>query len=351
MNLDLPPSYEPKSLDQQSNSRIKSLLPVPHYQASYLKSNLDKSWTVVIKKKSVKAGFLVFLSEDAYVKYNFYKHNPTMDSIKFQQHGFGVPLFKLTSRKEGTFPHYYYLSFKRYVPTNVWPFDENKDFYEFCKVSKTTHIGYTCFVFEFTPDPTDPGLDFKVFMFSHSRLPISDYMYKGERRRWIEETLLDEFKRQGVMRYGFKNTVLKSDQVSLTDNWDGESKELGIKRKNPYLSGYFKKRFSWSYRLPKEEYYGESPSAVLCESLKSIQPGFSGIKVVDKLTKNLNTNYESITSLSEEVLVTICIGTVLNWEKDAEIIRAYETTYHNHRSRPTKYYYSLSNLDFESDHE
>ena len=42
------------------------------------------------------------------------------------------------------------------------------------------------------------------------------------------------------MRYGFKNTVLKSNQVSLTDNWDGESKELRTKSKNPYLSGYFK---------------------------------------------------------------------------------------------------------------
>lgn len=345
MNLDLHPSlYEPRTLDKQSTSRIKSLLPIPNYHASYLNSYLDNGWTVIIKKKSVKTGFSVFLSEDAYVKYNFYKHNPTMDSIKFQQNGFGVPLLKLNSIKEDIFP-YYYLSFKRYFPTNFWPFDENKDFYEFCKVSKTTHIGYTCFVFEFTPDPTDPGLDFKVFMFSHSRLPISDYIYKGERRRWIEQTLLDEFKKQGVMRYGFKNTVLKSNQVSLTDNWDGESKELRTKSKNPYLSGYFKKRFSWSYRLPKEEYYGESPSAILCETLKSIQPGFSGIKIIDRLTQNVDTNYESTISLSEEVLVTICIGTVLNWEKDAEIVRTQETTYHNHRSKHTKYYYSLSDLD------
>ena len=54
-------------------------------------------------------------------------------------------------------------------------FEENSDMYDYCSVAKTSHLGYDSYIFEFVPDPTMPWLNFRVVMFSHSILPISDY--------------------------------------------------------------------------------------------------------------------------------------------------------------------------------
>ena len=87
------------------------------------------------------------------------------------------------------------------------------------------------------PDPKQPKLNFQVILFSHSILPIHDYIYKGERHRWIDESNLRGFKARWQVKYGFKHTYLIDGQPALTDNWDGKSDKLN-KDKNPYLDNF-----------------------------------------------------------------------------------------------------------------
>ena len=122
--------------------------------------------------------------------------NKTPEIIDLQEQGFGVPILKaITPNVPFTNK---FLTFRRYVPTNLHPFDIDKDYYEYCVVKKSIHVGYDTFIFEFKPDPNVRKSDFTITMFSHSQLPINDYIYKGNKHRWVDETHGKGFRKDGV---------------------------------------------------------------------------------------------------------------------------------------------------------
>ena len=318
MKSDIPPEYTNKSSDNYEDEFPPDFSTLEQHELpEYFQTTKNPGWTIVINNRFWLDGFRIFVSLDAAYKFSIFKKNKTPEIIDLQEQGFGVPILKaITPNIPFTNK---FLTFRRYVPTNLHPFDIDKDYYEYCTVKKTIHVGYDAFIFEFKPDPNVRKSDFTITMFSHSQLPINDYIYKGNKHRWVDETHGKGFRKRWSMKFGFKHTVLRSDQLSLTDNWDGKSDKLNKTiNKNPYLEGYLKKMFSVSARLPKHEYYGNLCSDTLGETEQFFKTGYAELKIDDIANPNSNVNYETIFSLTEDHLVTICIATVLKRQKDIE---------------------------------
>lgn len=204
-------------------------------------------------------------------------------------------------------------------------FEENSDMYDYCSVAKTSHLGYDSYIFEFVPDPTMPWLNFRVVMFSHSILPISDYFFRGRKHRWIDESsLLSSNTKQEGFTGGFRHTILSPHQVSLTDNWDGMGDVLSREIVNPYLSDDFDRYSS----LPlgstniggqgnlKPEYYGRNFSRIHRIVQPTVTTTSNEVRIGDVNNRRDNVNYETIFSVDEEELVMICMATTLKRQKD-----------------------------------
>ncbi|KAK6869075.1 hypothetical protein K6H11_003852 [Candida tropicalis] len=318
-STELPPPTYTENLFDKSNPKIRALIsPCQYVQPQYVISYGIPGWTVVMKKRRAHDGFRVFVSEDAFVKFNKFKGNTSDEVTYMQQQGFAIPLFKVIAPLHNHADPV--LTFKKFTPTNNHPFDADKDFYNYCTVSQIRYSAYTTHILKFKPDPNDARTKFRVYVFSHTILPISDYIYKGVKHRWVEETLSESFNQQQGLRYGFRHTVLQPHQVSLTDNWDGKSNILDSVKRNPYIQGHLSRRFSLSSRYPISEYYGWTTSEVLCGTLERYYPSFSGVRIVDSRGLDKSIEYESILSLQEDDLVIICIASVLKWDKDFRAI-------------------------------
>ncbi|CAI5759423.1 unnamed protein product [Candida verbasci] len=294
---------------------------LPHYssyrndQQMYFEGSSPKSWEIVILNRYFVDGFRIFVSLDAAEKFEVFKKNKAPEVIELQTAGIGVPIFKaitplipLTTK---------FLTFRRYVPTNLHPFDIEKDYYNFCTVKKKLHVGYDSFLFDFVPDPNQPKLNFQIIMFAHSTLPINDYIYNGEKHRWIDESIMRGFRERFFVKYGFKHTILGKDQTSLCDSWDGQSEKLDKSMTNPYLKNYLKTKFSLTSRFIKPEYYGVQITGILGEmEAFFLDTGYAELKLDDIYNTSPYVDYESINSLNIDALVHICIATCLKRRKD-----------------------------------
>lgn len=321
MKLDIPPEYTCRSLD--TNEKDEDELPpdfssLQHHELpAYFQETKNPGWIIVINNRFWVDGFRIFVSLDAAYKFDIFKKNKTPEIVDLQEQGFGIPIFKAITPNTPLSTKF--LTFRRYIPTNLHPFDVDKDYYDYCTVKKSIHVGYDTFTFEFRPDPKIPKSNFTIKMFSHSQLPINDYIYKGRKNRWIDETHGTGFRKRWSMKFGLKHTVLQPDQIALTDNWDGKSDKLNKEiKKNPYLEGYLKKMFSMSARLPKPEYYGHLCSNTLGETEHYFKTGYAELKIDDIGNPNSSVNYETIFSLTDDHLVSICIAAVLKRQKDIE---------------------------------
>ncbi|EMG48437.1 hypothetical protein SBY92_003337 [Candida maltosa Xu316] len=312
--IDEPPVYTNRPIDEKKGEEAP---PPPFTEAvpHYFQDNKSPGWKIVINNRFWTDGFRIFVSNDASNKFDiFKKKNTSPEVVELQEQGFGVPLFKAVTSFISVSGRF--ITFRRYTPTNLHPFDVDRDYYDYCVVTKSVHLSYDTYTFKFTPDPKNPSLNFKVVLFSHSILPIHDYIYKGERRRWIDESNLMNFRLQWQVKYGFKHTVLTPDQVSMTDSWDGKGDSLDRKKQNELLNGLLRKTFSISAKYPKPEYYGPYITDVLGEAEAFFKLGYAEVKIDDTGNPNTNVNYESIFSLREDDLVTICTATVLKRQKD-----------------------------------
>lgn len=322
-----PPTYTPLSIE--GNRQHQGDLP-PHFSTiepqklpTYTQARKHSGWSIVIKSRFIIDGYRVFVSQDAANKYDAFKRSKHNDAVKLQQQGYGIPLFKVDTpfisfNKK-------FLTFRKYIPTCDNPFNEKCDFYDYCLVTKTSHSGYDTYNFEFTPDSNKPWLNFRVVMFSHTFLPIHDYIFRGRKHRWIDEsTLLSQKENQLNMISVFKHTILSPNQVSLTDNWDGICDLLNREIENPYLVDNVESYSSLSFgstnyryqRSPKPEYYGRNFSNSQSMSDPVIKTTSNEINIGDISNRNDKINYESIFSLDEEDLVMICIAATLKRQKD-----------------------------------
>ncbi|KAI5965618.1 uncharacterized protein KGF55_000980 [Candida pseudojiufengensis] len=271
---------------------------IPYY---FQEINL-KHWNVVINTRYFSNG-TIFVGNKSINKYELFKTKPNdLKVMKLQNKGIGVPLFQikpssnLMSSKYLTF--YKHLSYP--LSTN-FKFDVKNKYFNYCTVEKSDHLGYTSYVFNFTPDSSSSSSssttnsNFQVILFSHSILPINDFIYKGKRLRWIDESNKPFFKRLNQVNWGYKLTTLNSNQPSLCDNWDD---------------------------VVQSEYYGDSTIAILGEAQSEFELGklrLAELKFNDIYNNDKNDNsidYNSLYSLNEETLVFICIATVLKNEKD-----------------------------------
>ncbi|KAI5955250.1 hypothetical protein KGF54_001811 [Candida jiufengensis] len=306
-----PPSYngEVNYIQERKQS-------IPQQEPVYFQ-HAPKGWTIVINNRFWTGGYWIFVSEDACEKYDaFKKKKNDANVMDLQRQGIGIPLLKIVLPLNPMSSKF--MTIERFLPSSQGAFDADVNNYDYCVVKKYSHMGYNTYIFEFTPDPKAPQLNFQVFMFSHSTLPISDYIFRGERYRWIDESYADRFNTLYQVIFGFKHTMLTPDQPSLCDSWDGKHNKLDNKKSNPYLSSYFKTKLNSRSRFPKPEYYGHSCSAILGEADSYSSRGYAELKTADTYSGDSNKNYESTLSVNEDALVLTCIATVLKREKDIE---------------------------------
>ncbi|KAG7666005.1 uncharacterized protein J8A68_000435 [[Candida] subhashii] len=310
---------EKESLPSYNESIEQDQPPPPVGSQPLYFSNLSpQGWSFVINNAFFGGRYTIFVSKDASDKWNVFKKNNTPEVKDLQAQGYGIPLLKgicplnpFTTK---------FLTFKRYLPTADHPFDVEKDHYEFCVVNVNQHFGYKTFIFHFRPDPEQRKLDFELMVFMHSGLPIVDYIYKGEKHRWIDETAGHGFRMQWQVKFGFKHCVLSENQPSLTDNWDGVNHKLN-KSPNPLIEGTIATLFSmssrWSSRFPKNEYYGEG-RGVFGEAEPFFKLGHAELNVDDIYNQSASVDYESIFSVNQDVLVDVCVATVLKRQRDID---------------------------------
>ncbi|KAI5965620.1 uncharacterized protein KGF55_000982 [Candida pseudojiufengensis] len=281
----------------------------------YFKDVSPRGWTIVINNRFWTDGFRLFVSKDASEKFDAFKKQSTSPHIiDLQRQGIGIPLLKaIVPLNPATTK---FLTFRRYYPNLDGPFDVDKNYYDFCVVRKHYHIGYNSYVFNFVPDRNDASKNFSVTLFSHSTYPIHDYLYNGQKHRWVDESYIHYFAKLFQVKFGFKHTILLPNQPSLCDNFDGKSDKLTKSKDNPFLSSYFKSKFNFKTRVPKPEYYGPICSAIVGEAEQYFKLGYAEIKIDDMRNFDPSVDYNSILSVDEDVLVMICIATVLKRQKD-----------------------------------
>ncbi|KAI5955253.1 hypothetical protein KGF54_001814 [Candida jiufengensis] len=275
-----------------------------------------KNWSIVINTRYYKDG-LVFVGNRSINKYELCKtkkNDPQV--IKLQQQGIGIPLFKVEVSSNPLSSKY--LIIKRHLPDPQTSFDIDKNYYDYCIVKKFSQTGYTSFVLNIKPDPTNDKTNFQITLFSHTTFPIYDYNYKGQRLRWIEESGKPFFYRLNQVKYGLKHTILSPEQPSLCDNWDGIGNKLNNKP-NPLLKSYIKSKIHPDSDAVKPEYYGTTNNAVFGEAQVEFELGKLGLAellINDIYNTNSNVDYDSLFSLNEECLIMICMASVLKKVKD-----------------------------------
>ncbi|RLV96352.1 hypothetical protein JA1_000251 [Spathaspora sp. JA1] len=267
----------------------------------------NPGWNFVIRNSVTGTGFNIFLSKNAYFQFlQINKYNETEDSRDMQIQGVGIPMFRVTGSLSAI--NIKPLIFKKYVANKHRPFNAHKDYYQFCAVKKKSHVFYASYVFKFTPDIEDPSQDFQVVMFNHSSLPISDYVYKEEKHRWIQEDT--------NQKYQYRHTILDSGQESLTDGWDGQSDKLKRTWKSPLFSSNssFGSTFPRKQIIPTGEFYGSNCSSILNMTSVNTVSGYAELKSRDEHEEYLR-DYQEISEVPLDHLVQICIATVLKTEK------------------------------------
>ncbi|KAK6867689.1 hypothetical protein K6H10_005659, partial [Candida tropicalis] len=159
-STELPPPTYTENLFDKSNPKIRALIsPCQYVQPQYVISYGIPGWTVVMKKRRAHDGFRVFVSEDAFVKFNKFKGNTSDEVTYMQQQGFAIPLFKVIAPLHNHADPV--LTFKKFTPTNNHPFDADKDFYNYCTVSQIRYSAYTTHILKFKPDPNDARTKFR----------------------------------------------------------------------------------------------------------------------------------------------------------------------------------------------
>ena len=245
------------------------------------------NWNFVCNEKLIKLSNLVFSSEDDFRKYKSMKGVKDKEQermvAQLQQAGKAMPVldvnYGLVSK---AFVGTYLTVYKCTIPKNGRLFDRKHDRFEFCKVKSTFTWQFRRYTFSFTPDPNEKSKNFEIVMVSHKRQQISDFLFNGERYRWLRKigirvtkdkwaytlqklpdsmpSMVDEFNenQKPVTNKEFKSSFLKS---LLPDRWNANSKYLTNKvigevadtRHFNLIWNDVSARFSYNSYIPKNE--------------------------------------------------------------------------------------------------
>ncbi|KAK6455919.1 uncharacterized protein RJT20DRAFT_51706 [Scheffersomyces xylosifermentans] len=313
-----PPTYIPNPKIEVNPEKILEHPP------EYFDAN---SWKFVICNKTFSRDLNVFVSADSIDKYRaFRKAKADKSPIgvsryanELQLAGIGVPLLKVQVHP---FHFNKFLTIQKYyIDHKSFPlrgFDPKVDFYDFCKVQRYRQGSYTTYELCFTPDPNDKQKNFQVVVFAHKTLPISDYIYKGNRYRWVREG------RKWSFEYNYSNFLLDPEQHSLTDNWDRKTNRLDttLDPNNPLIGGGFMSKL-FSTTTDRERYYSSIQLGSLRELNKFILFGEYKQRAQYTMGDIYNSandyvNYESIDSVNLDALSMLCTGLLFKREEDVK---------------------------------
>ncbi|CAK9441269.1 uncharacterized protein LODBEIA_P51380 [Lodderomyces beijingensis] len=290
--------------DSTSESESKSSAK-PQRQVSC--SYCTKERKLVMSSSRPAHVFGVYVSEDSRLKYEQSLKSKDDALRTLQQNGIGIPVLKGVFNTKIDDP--LFMTFWKYYPPEFGSFDFQKDYKTFCTVKRYNRPSYDCYVFEFTPDISSPESNFSITMFSHCVRPINDYIYNGERTRWVDESKnssTSDFKRRrfsfsSKIQHEFKHTLLSPLQPALTDDWDGSSTKLEVR--SP--SSLMKVALGLSAKSPGE-YYGNGVFGKCTKEAK--KPAV--LKLRDSCTRK-DMHLECVVSVGIDALVSACIVKVL----------------------------------------
>ncbi|KAI5965619.1 uncharacterized protein KGF55_000981 [Candida pseudojiufengensis] len=322
------PSDEPITIDEE-------VLPPSYYDPPvgdtpvFFQNASPKGWSIIFNTRYYRNGD-IFVGKDSIFKYTYFqRHGRNSEIDNLHRLGIGVPLFKvivalcspITARSVTFRIHSHNIQ----SGTSI---DDNNNYYTFCQVKKSCYNGYNAFTFHFTPDPYQKSLNSKVVMFQDTNIPIYDYIYKGERHRWVDETVTPFFQQTEQIKFGFKHTSLLPSQISLCDYWSGYGDKLNNKHTIFSLfSSKFKTNTDGMFGIQRGDYYGTKPNAIFGLAKTSFNLGklrLAELRIHDQTglhdeyieeTDSFET-YNSNFSLNQDSLVMICIATFLRMEKD-----------------------------------
>ncbi|KAK6204571.1 uncharacterized protein RJT21DRAFT_9542 [Scheffersomyces amazonensis] len=262
---DPPPSYSiaSEASQQPHNSKCENLNPRS-------RRNRSHSWKFKIRGNSITDGMKVFVSDDSVNKYKDFKGSRRSPQCKeLQNLGIGVPLLKV---KCHSFSFHKFLTiYKYYINDKTFAkkgFDPDKDYYEFCKISKEKNT----YVLLFTPDRNNPQVTFKIEMYTSPTITTIEYEFNGKQYRWIKDSSGNPFN-----QYSYSHFLI------------GEKKLATLEEEINLIMGKSKERA----QLTVEDIYDH-----------------------DDLLEPLN--YESIFSVNIDALTTICMSLIFKREEDVK---------------------------------
>lgn len=295
----------------------------PHYQPRnekelppdyYTSTNPEHGWDFIVCNSSLLHKLTVFVSSDSVGKYKSFKDNmnagPLSPINDLQAQGLGVPLLRAETH---SFSINKFLTIYRFHTDNaIRGFNKNTDYgaAPFCEIKKSRHWAYDTYTLTFKPKNSRP---FKVWLFAHSTLPISDYQYNGIRYRWIHDRKYFQYYES------YRAFRLEPNQPTMLSNWSGG--DFLDSRKNPLVGNKLSQFIDPRSRKPKDKYFSDHEVGRL-DKLK--KKGILGR--LQETTKILlpdmsnsgyrNVNYDSIHSVTIDVLVHLCTGLVLKRIED-----------------------------------
>lgn len=318
-----PPEYSftRKSSEALSNQQIQYYndekinnfgeLLLPNYEGPTLDCK-----EFVIYNTSFAGSMEVYVSKDSLDKYKAFQDNLNKDMQlninEVQREGRGLPLLKVKG-SNNIFNSKYLTVYKLTSPEVGKKFDHKVDRIAFCEVTHSRHKLCHKYILKFDPSPGDPSQIFCIDMFRHRSLPIIDFTNRGRKYRWVYRSKLSE------INYTYTLYELNDKQPSMTDGLDDDKKIPN--KKNPLMKFSMKKFFTPNSKIPKDEFCSPMKLAEIRE-LKNRYFTYGTQTAVfttfQKCVATSNSDTESIYSIHNSTLVTICLGLVLKKIKDEQ---------------------------------
>lgn len=290
------------------------------------KSNVDKIYRkFVVYNEAYLGDVISFVSEDAHDDYELFMSTDSSDSSEqqssssdTQRSGIALPLLSTQHHLLASLISPRYMSIYRYrVPPENRVFDKLTDRYLFCEVTRRRRLHYHVYEFKFTPNPLDDSENFNIFMVHHRRCKIADIsLFNGHRYRWIAEDIWSL-----RSNWNYQLHKLKDGQLSLFDNFDEQRSR--ISKKNELARSKKRKTKNQKAELSGEEVgvvvntqanYKKRNPANFC--LLELSPNLVSDSAINVSSEYYTKNRDSITSVSTDSLVFLCMASIFKCIED-----------------------------------
>ena len=216
-------NFNKMEIEQQYNSDHRNGDQPPMYSEKF--QNEEFNWNFFFAERFLRSNNLIFASVD-----DFYKHRSAEKAKdeesdcsieQLQQSGKAMPVLNVTyGHVTKAFVGCYLKAYICTRPKMGNKFNKDVDKSLFCKVKYTFTWQFKCHIFNFSPDCTDKSKDFEIVMITHKRKGISDFVYKGEKYRWLRNS---DFMK-GKDKWAHTLQKLSEGMLSMVDEFDNHNK-------------------------------------------------------------------------------------------------------------------------------